>query len=941
MIDIVNGINQYQGSFYNIDNSGLLQARKEAILYDNEQNQIAQKAATELASAIGNLKFHNSMAAEKQKLTSNLDNMIDATLQNYAGNLRYGVNNIMQMSRDLVTDEKIKGLLETNKQYEEWVAAVKENKYIDEDTKEFILNSPDNQYHFDAIVVNNDDTQSVINGWKTGDNNNVIGYKNWQAGREPVTQRNYLEFAVNVLKTLDTNNNQYTVRKFYDANGNELKDAAILNAAYYVDNGNTKVVLTEQKIKDAIENAINSDLSIQASLRQDYDKAKYFRDKGDDRYGVGVGTNSVLSPEGYKNKIFSGFAPTYAIENTVWSTVPSIITEKGDKDGGGDNKKTTPKDIDNWSASVGIIKSTYDPSAEVSKYTTFIDNTNDAFKNLIKTKNIPVNLQNIDDISVRDQINIIKNYRDIINDDKIYSDMIDALTIKMDYQERITLYNQDIFKNLDLEQQAKIKTFEALNNGTYINFEEDSPFIRYYNNFFVNNKGEVLNDNSITFNDTQISTHIQNLATSRKINLRNCGIYYDQSTDTFKINNDPISFKVMSKLTYDVLNDEKGVGGKYLYEIVEHYRDPNNLGVYPSLNTNDGNYTHQLVKLGSLIGFGSAYTKADQEQQDIKRAASIEDNFEHLNTHHLYDVGYTKLQRDGATDTELNNYKEALRDQIVSADLSQYEIYVSDNMKDENKDYIVNYDSKKRKDKKIERHGYLYKITDANKIKQVQNYIQMALDNKAYAPDSYHNLEIGFSDVPNIGIGNYVKVPVEDEVYTVFIKTNKGVDGMEGGLNDWQRQYLTSPEYYYGRQVDELSIGKKPWPRTLNIGSTNTYKMGYIADNEYEGNYYIQKDGTYINLTKEDMKSLLMIRDGFKQLSKQIVLLPDDVEKELKRAATSSSYDGDMTLLQPYTELLYNISAFAESAGTLLSGYTGENLETVKRNIINDILNHY
>ena len=949
MIDIVNGINQYQGSFYNIDNSGLLQARKEAILYDNEQNQIAQKAATELASAIGNLKFHNSMAAEKQKLTSDLDSIIDNTLQNYTGSLRYGVDNIMQMSRDLVTDEKIKGLLETNKQYEEWVAAVKENKYIDEDTKEFILNSPDNQYHFDTTVINNDGTQSVINGWKPGDNDDIIGYKNWQAGREPVTQRNYLEFAINVLKTLDTDNNQYTVRKFYDANSNELKDEAILNASYYIDNNNTKVILTEQTINDAIENAINSDLSIQASLRQDYDKAKYFRDKGDDRYGIGVGTNSILSPEGYKNKIFSGFAPTYAIKNTVWSTVPSIITNKDDKDGsGGKSNKVTP--VDNWSASVGIIEKEYNPSQVAEQYRIDINAINDDFSKVVSKYNIPINIQALDYLNTNEQINIIKNNKDKITDDNIYVGMINALQRKLDYQERLTLYDQDIFNKLAPEQQALIKKYEALNNGDYLNFEGDSPFITYYNDFFKNSKGEVLNTQVVNFNDKEISNEIVNLANRKGINLNNCGIVYDATKDEFTINNDPLAFKVLSELTYHGLNTTKGVSGKYMYITNQKLKDPNrkSYGFIEPITLS----SPQANKLGNLVEFGTAYEKLRQEQQDIKKEVGIEVNKEHLDTHHLYDIGYTLLERSGANTEQLNEYMRNLRDEITKLDYTQYEVYISDNMKIDN-EYVYNFSDKGKENRKREdeRDGSLRLLTDSEKLKKLQRVVELALNNKVkdgnklvnvnYAPNSYNNIQIGFSDVANIGVGNYIKVPYGDEIYTVFIKTNKGVNGTEGGLNDYQRAYIQSPEYIYKREVDELSLGNNPLPRTLDIGTTNTYKMGYIKSNDGYGNYYVKQGNNIINLSKEEMISLIGIRESFKDLARQVRFLPDDVERELKRAATSESFDGDMTLLQPYNELINNIGVFAATYAKTLSTLSNSNETTVTRNIINDILNYY
>lgn len=939
-------------TLYEIDNSDFINLLERTIINNNEQNRLAQQAATELSNTITAMNVHHSMAGVKNKLYNDLNTLVDNTLQNYGGNLKYATNEIIRQSGEVV--RKMQPFVKSNEDYEKWVASIKSNPDIDADTKEFILNDEKNKYHFDAKVINDNGEEEYIDNWQVGDNDNIIGYKPWQAGREPVTQRNYLEFAVNVLKTLDADNNQYTVRKFYDANGNELKDEAILNAAYYVDNGSTKVILTEQKINDAIENAINSDLSIQASLRQDYDKAKYFRDKGDDRYGIGVGTNSVLSPEGYKNKIFSGFAPTYAIKNTVWSTIPSIITTKDDKDGGGDgggdsNKVTR---VANWSASVGIIEREYNPSQVAEQYRTDIKAINDDFSKVIAKYNIPINIQAIDQLSTNEQINIIKNNKDKITNDDVYVGMVNALQRKLDYQERLTLYDQDIFNKLPPEQQALIKKYEALNNGNYLNFEEDSPFITYYNNFFKTSNGDVLNEQFINFNDKEISNAILTLANKKGINLGNCGIHYDVATDEFGIINDPLAFKVLSELTYNGLNTAKGVAGKYLYEIMEYYRDPNNLGAYPSLSTNDENYTPQLVKLGNLIGFGSAYTKVAQEQQDVKKEAGLEVNKEHLDTHHLYDIGYTLLKRDNATNEQLNEYKVNLRDEITKLDYTQYEVYVSDNMEID-KEYVYNFSDKGRENRKREdeRDGSLRLLTDSEKLKKLQNVVELALNNKTvdnnksvnidYAPNSYNNIQIGFSDVANIGVGNYIKVPYGNEVYTVFIKTNKGVNGTEGGLNDYQRAYIQSPEYIYKREIDELSLGDNPIPRTLNIGTTNTYKMGYIKTNDGYGNYYVKQGNNIVNLSKEEMIGLIGIREGFKDLAKQVRFLPDDVERELKRAAMSESFDGNMTLLQPYNKLINDIGVFAATYAKTLSILSNSNETTVTRNIINDILNYY
>ena len=129
-------------TLYEVDNSDFINMLERTIINNNEQNKIAQQAATELSNTITAMNVHHSMAGVKNKLYNDLNTLIDNTLQNYGGNLKYATNEIIRQSGEVVNE--MLPFVKSNEDYEKWVASIKSNPDIDADTKEFILNDPKN-----------------------------------------------------------------------------------------------------------------------------------------------------------------------------------------------------------------------------------------------------------------------------------------------------------------------------------------------------------------------------------------------------------------------------------------------------------------------------------------------------------------------------------------------------------------------------------------------------------------------------------------------------------------------------------------------------------------------------------------------------------------------------------------------------------------------------
>lgn len=911
MIDIVNSVKHYQPVFWDVDNSRLLESNRSNILYANEQNEKAQQEANKLATVIGNLKVHESQAAEKRKLVDNLDSMINNTLQIYGDNLRYGIDNIMQMSRDLVTDEKIRGLVETNKQYEDWVASVKANKEIDADTKEFILNSKKNQYHFDVRAINQETgEEEIIDGWTPGMNDNIIGYKNWQAGMEPVKNINYADIALGVFKQIEPNSNDWEYRTYYDANGNKLQGANILNAAYWIDSSGKRKDVTPQMINKAIDTYIAANPEVMASLRQDYEKALYFKEKGEDKYNVSQGANASMDFKAFTNNIFSGFGEAFAYKTTESGYKPGIVTSSGDSNKS-KNGVINYTNFNNTTGTVGTITKKIDlnsmNSDRIAQNVNIYANTDEIFR-----KN------NITEVgtTAKEKYNILLRNKDNLNLlPEEFATLQNNLYLAMDNERNIEIYNEDVLSRATPEQREILSQFDRLNNGDYINNNKDEKFVRYYNNFFNNEDGEPASFKTITPFTKEFGSAILKQAKKNNINLANEGIFYDANTNTFTINHTPTSFKTFATLFNDTAAEKRGVF-KRIDEFLNNLASVTEGNIYSKAND------AAAYDLEQLYRFGRKYNKVRDNRDDISVKIGTREYNKPIEIEQLHDYSIAELEAAGVDNTVLNREKDDFRASLKLIDFTQYQIYAPQE--------LLNALKGKATEGNV-RTSLIDMGNDDEAKATLQNWISGAINAKEgdknydLTKSNSENLITTFVDIPNIGVGNTIEFTHDGKQYTIFLKTFN--DDGTGGLNDAQRRYYNATKSR--REVDKLELGANEegtnlYTRTLDLGVNNTYKMGYT-----NGTYHFNGKA----IEKTNLIKLVDYRNTLQADAKQ-----------LAKSANQEGYTDYINRLFSTNEKgEYNNAYFDQHKDIvdLLVAYTGKPENVVKRDMLNDLINYY
>lgn len=312
MLDIVNAINQYQGSFYNVDNSRLLQSRKEAISYSNEQNQIAQQAATELAGAINALDINENYRYKKTELLNALNSTINNTLQNYSGNLRYGTEQLMQMSRDIMTSPEITGLVETNKQYKEWKAGIEARKDISDDIKAMYIEK--NPYYFQEQFKTDNNGNYVVD---ENGNTIIVGYNDWKPNNNPVEQMDYNIMIKTALPYINPNagSNETIIYYKKDDTGKMIMTNDPSEAKFYSVNGRGYQEITSADVELSLIQAYLANPKFAASLNQDYELAKWKAEKGNDIYGYKNLDGTTKTKEEYMLGMFENITKTYSYKH--------------------------------------------------------------------------------------------------------------------------------------------------------------------------------------------------------------------------------------------------------------------------------------------------------------------------------------------------------------------------------------------------------------------------------------------------------------------------------------------------------------------------------------------------------------------------------------------------------------------------------------------------
>ena len=874
-------------TLYEVDNSDFINMLERTIINNNEQNRLAQQAATELSNAITAMNVHHSMAGVKNKLYNDLNTLIDNTLQNYGGNLKYATNEIFEKSRKVI-DEMLP-FVKSNEDYEKWVASVKANPDIDADTKEFILNDPKNQYHFDAKVINNDGEEEYIDNWQIGDNNNIIGYKPWQAGREPLAQVNLGDIVLGVMKHLVPNEKDWQYRIYKDGNGNVLQGADIINATHYIDSSGEEKSITPDMINKASKVYLNANPQIVASLRQDYDKAIYFNRKGDDKYNVRQGQNSEMDFEQYLNSKINGFGEAFSYNNKSSKSIANIVTSSSSsKSGGGSGNNNDYSDFTQRNGTVGTI------TRKVNAVDMNLDRVTDlnniySYSDVIMTNN---NIPLTGLTSAKDRLNLLEEYKDNL-DDETYISLKDVLLEAEDYERQINIFNENVLSRATPEEQEYINQFNRLETGDYINNEDDREFANLYNIFFTEN-GEIVSNKTIQPMTEEFGAYIYKLANDKNINLADYGITYNNSNNTYNIKHDPVSFKVFATLWNDAAANKRGVW-KQVDLISEEITKPR-YGI-ESIYAED-------TPLYSIYKFGRAYNKVRDKKDaiSVKIGASAYNKPIEINQLHNYSAAVKEArdEENVVIDRDKEDHIAILR----SLTLNDYTVYASQE--------LINYLNGTENKNDIETE-----LIDVGNNDEIKYKLQNAITNNDIQPS--------FVDIPNIGVGDVIKVTLDDKSFTMFVKT---FDEHHNGLDSYEQDYFRQTTSQ--REIDKLELGadengNNRYTTSLNLGINDKYQMGYT-----NGTYHINGKP----ISKNDLITLVDFRNNIQEEAKQLYKdrnaenYWDYINNELFKQDEHGEYISEY--FNQYSDVI-----------KILANVTGKPINVIKRDMINNLLNYY
>ena len=312
MIDIINSVKHYQPAFWDVDNSRLLESNRSNILYANEQNEKVQQASTDLMAAINQLDINEDYRYVKDELFNNLDEIINSTLQNYGGNLRYAINDIQSMTRDILSSPKITGLVETNQQYKKWKAEIEGRKDISDDIKQMTIEK--NPYNFSLQYKTDKEGNQILD-----DNGNPIsvGYNDWKPTTHPVEQMDYNTMIRTGLSYINPNvgSNETIIYYKKDDTGKMIMTNDPSEAKFYSIDGRGYQEITTADVELSLIQAYLANPKFAASLNQDYELAKWKAEKGNDIYGYKNLDGTIKTKEEYMLGMFENISKTYSYKH--------------------------------------------------------------------------------------------------------------------------------------------------------------------------------------------------------------------------------------------------------------------------------------------------------------------------------------------------------------------------------------------------------------------------------------------------------------------------------------------------------------------------------------------------------------------------------------------------------------------------------------------------
>lgn len=248
--------------------------------------------ASKLRSAIAQLPLNESEQAYKDELASGIEQVI--TENSFAGNAYYAIPDLIKAQGDIDANPVLINKINAQADYKAYQDMIDSNKELSADAKEYYKEM--NPYR---------------NGQKE-DGTYDTTFK-WQPSSFPTKVYDINDFIEQGIRRAAEEYTDYNSTVWLDADGNITRDPAkALDGQVYYTVGGQKVVLSKDKIIDAINTVINATPGGNESIQQDYNvyRWKYDKNKNLNPNEVLVSpitdnNGEILTPEEFKQKLIS------------------------------------------------------------------------------------------------------------------------------------------------------------------------------------------------------------------------------------------------------------------------------------------------------------------------------------------------------------------------------------------------------------------------------------------------------------------------------------------------------------------------------------------------------------------------------------------------------------------------------------------------------------
>lgn len=293
------------GSFKTVDYTYVPKHNLQVIgqTYDYLQNRhdVAVAQESELKKQIGQLELNAQEDEFKQLLVNNVQSKInDAMIDDFKG---YALDDIVAEAGNLMSDPRVLGRLRAQQQYKAYQDNLNARTDLSEDYKNYYRQA--NTYHYED---------------KLDAAGNVIGGTEWKPAEQEVSEIPTSIIYNQALKMVQEDAGGGESYTFLDANGNPTNDfTQSATGEIFMKQGTKYNRLSAEKLKVAIDAAIEGTPGAKASLQQDYKIAMWKDQTQGKNADVRDHNGNLLNEQEFINRRFNNFikAATY---NRVYSS---------------------------------------------------------------------------------------------------------------------------------------------------------------------------------------------------------------------------------------------------------------------------------------------------------------------------------------------------------------------------------------------------------------------------------------------------------------------------------------------------------------------------------------------------------------------------------------------------------------------------------------------